>query len=267
MPASTAIASFMFHEVTDDPTSSGFQRPGAMAYKHTLDGFRRCLDALAEGTAAPSLVSAQETEDAPPRVLVTFDDGGHSALTAAAELEQRGWLGHFFVVTSLVGTVGFLDGEGIRRLRRAGHIVGSHSHTHPNIFREQPPARMAEEWRVSCDRLAQLLGEPCLTASVPGGDISARVLASADAAGLRYLFTSEPVLIPHRVGDCLVLGRFSVKASTPPDQVRRLARFRGWTGARVRRRLKVLATRAVPPLYRLYIRARTRAAAGPVTPQ
>ena len=257
----------MFHEVTDDPTSSGFQRPGAVVYKHTREGFTRCLDAIAEGSAPPSLVTELKEGIAKPRILLTFDDGGRSALVAAAELERRGWRAHFFIVTSLVGHPGFLDAAGIRQLHRAGHVIGSHSHTHPNIFREQPVSRMLEEWRTSCDRLAQLLGGPCQAASVPGGDISARVLESADAAGLRYLFTSEPVLVPHQVGDCLVLGRFSVKANTPPDQVRHLAGFRGWTGARVRRRLKVLATRAVPPLYRLYIRARTRAPSGPVTPQ
>jgi peptidoglycan/xylan/chitin deacetylase (PgdA/CDA1 family) len=258
MSASTALAGFMFHEVTDDPTSSGFQRPGAMAYKHTAADFSRCLDAIAESPVAPVLVTDLVPQPVGRHLLLTFDDGGQSALAAAAELERRGWRGHFFIVTSLVGSAGFLDGAGIRQLHQAGHNIGSHSHTHPNIFREQVLEQMQEEWRVSCDRLAQLLGEPCVSASVPGGDISPRVLDSANAAGIRYLFTSEPWLTPRRVGDCLVLGRFSVKATTPAAHVRRLARFSGWSGARLRRSLKVLATRSLPPLYRLYIRARTR---------
>jgi hypothetical protein len=107
--------------------------------------------------------------------------------------------------------------------------------------------------------LAQLLGEPCLSASVPGGDISGRVLESARSAGLRYLFTSEPWLTPRRLGECWMLGRYSVKVGTAAARVGELARFRGWTSALLRRRLKVLATRALPPLYRLYIRARTQA--------
>src|SRR5439155_26665222 len=36
--------------------------------------------------------------------------------------------------------------------------------------------RSVGEWRTSCDRLADLLGEPCTVASVPGGDISPVVL-------------------------------------------------------------------------------------------
>jgi len=260
MSSSTALAGFMFHEVTDDPTSSGFQRPGAMPYKHGTAAFARCLDAIAASDVAPALITDLGPASAGRHILLTFDDGGRSALVAAAELERRGWRGHFFIVTSLVGTSGFLDEAGIRQLHQAGHVVGSHSHRHPAIFREQTPARMHEEWRVSIDRLAQWLGEPCLTAAVPGGDISQRVLESADAAGLRYLFTSEPWLTPRYVGGCMILGRFSVKATTPPAHVRRLARFQGWSSARLRRRLKVLVTRSVPPLYRLYIRARTRQA-------
>ena len=257
MHASSMVASFMFHEVTDDPASSGFQWPGAMAYKHTHQAFARCLDAIAAAPARPALVTDVDFTLPGRHVMLTFDDGGVSAMTAAAELERRGWRGHFFIVTSLIGTPGFLAADQVRALRRDGHLIGSHSHTHPNIFREQPITRMVEEWRVSRDALAQILGEPCLLASVPGGDISRRVLESAHEAGLRYLFTSEPWLRPRHMSDCWVLGRFSAKVGTTPAQVGELAQFRGWTGALVRRRLKVLATRALPPLYRLYIRART----------
>jgi hypothetical protein len=98
---------------------------------------------------------------------------------------------------------------------------------------------------------------------VPGGHLSRRVLDSASVAGLRYLFTSEPWLIPRRVGDCWILGRYAVQASTTAAQVADLARFRGWTRALVRRRLKVFATSAVPLLYRLYVRSRTRQGAQP----
>ncbi len=255
------VATFMFHEVTDDPTSSGFQRPGAMAYKHSRQAFARCLDQIATAPQQPELVTAVDLTQPGRHILLSFDDGGKSALVAADELERRGWRGHFFIVTSLVGSRTFLSAEEIRALQRAGHLIGSHSHTHPNIFRDQSPGRMVEEWRASCDQLAQLLGEPCLSASVPGGDISSRVLESARTAGLRYLFTSEPWITPRRLGECWMLGRYSVKVGTSAARVGELAQFRGWTSALLRRRIKVLATRAFPPLYRLYIRARTNAPA------
>jgi peptidoglycan/xylan/chitin deacetylase (PgdA/CDA1 family) len=247
----------MYHEVTDNPATSGFQRPGAFAYKHTIAAFDAHLAQIAAAAVRPSLVTNLDLTQPGRHLALTFDDGGKSALTAAEMLARHGWRGHFFIVTSLIGERTFLDAAGIRALHAAGHLIGSHSHTHPNIFRDQEPSRMLEQWRVSTDILAQLTGAPCLSASVPGGDISARVLESADVAGLRYLFTSEPQLVPGRVGGCAILGRYSVKLSTSPGRIRTLVAFRGWRRAALRRRLKVLATRALPPLYRLYVRART----------
>lgn len=258
MQPSARIATFMFHEVTDDPASSGYQRPRAMAYKHTSRAFAQYLDAIAGAPVSPTLVT--ETDLWAPRrhLFLTFDDGGSSALAVAAELERRGWRGHFFIVTSLVGTRGFLTADGIRQLHAAGHLIGSHSRTHPTIFRDLTLEQMVAEWRTSCAFLEDLVGEPVRTASVPGGHISRRVLSSADATGLSCLFTSEPWLTPRRFGDCSILGRFSVTTRTSPAHVRRLAQFRSWRRALIHRNLKVLLTKALPRLYRLYDRAVTR---------
>jgi hypothetical protein len=112
---------------------------------------------------------------------------------------------------------------------------------------------MVVEWRQSSDILAQLLGEPCLSGAVPGGEISDRVLRSADRAGLRYLFTSEPWLRPRIVGGCWILGRYCAKASNSPEEIAELASFQGWTSRLLVRRIKAVARRSVPPLYRLYV--------------
>ena len=252
------LAGFMYHDVVDEPAASGFQRPGARSYRLTAQAFSAQLDALGAGAAAPALVTSIDFAHSGRHLLLTFDDGGTSALHAAAELQRRGWRGHFFIVTDLLGARTFLDAAGVRELRSAGHVVGSHSHTHPDIFKDLTPGRMADEWRISQDRLAQILGEPCITASVPGGDISARVLESADAAGFRYLFTSEPWLRPRRVGGCWVLGRYSLRSGTDPAQVLELAHFRGWSRALLVRRLKVLMRGTFPRLYRRYVRYTTQ---------
>ena len=256
--ASVAVASFGYHEVTDDPAAAGFQRPGALPYKHAPAAFARDLDAIARGPHAPKRVTDLDLGAAGRHVVLTFDDGGKSAVAIADALAARGWKGHFFIVTGLIGTRTFLTAQEVRSLRQGGHVVGSHSETHPDIFREQPFDRMVEEWRVSRDRLAQLLGEPCETASVPGGDSSPLVFKSADVAGLTYLFTSEPVLTPARVGTCWILGRYMPKAWTPAARIGELAAFRGWRSALLVRRLKGAARRAFPALYRQYVRRTTR---------
>jgi peptidoglycan/xylan/chitin deacetylase (PgdA/CDA1 family) len=250
---STLIAGFGYHDVTDDPTESGFQRDGALPFKLGSRLFRGHLDRIEATSRAPELVTTIDLARPGRHLVLTFDDGGKSAVRISDELCRRGWSAHFFITTGLIGRRTFLDAGEIRQLRSSGHLIGSHSHSHPSIYRELDRGRMVVEWRQSCDILAQLLGEPCLTAAVPGGEISRAVLRSADAAGLRYLFTSEPWLEPRIVGGCWVLGRFCPKASTSVDEIGELVRFRGWTSKLVMRRLKALARRSMPPLYRLYV--------------
>jgi peptidoglycan/xylan/chitin deacetylase (PgdA/CDA1 family) len=255
---SQEVASFCFHEVTDDPRSTGFQRPGAVPFTLDRQAFARHLDAIAESRWSPQRVTDLEERTPERCLLLTFDDGGKSALEAAEQLGRRGWRGHFFIITSRIGTATFLGADAIRSLHAGGHIIGSHSHTHPDIFRELSPAAMRDEWRTSADILANLLGAPCEAASVPGGEISPSVLASGAEAGFRFLFTVEPQVHPMMVQGCRVFGRYMVKVGTSPTRVGQLARFQGWTRALAARRLKALARRSAPALYRYIVNQRTR---------
>jgi peptidoglycan/xylan/chitin deacetylase (PgdA/CDA1 family) len=252
------IASFGYHDVTDNPSQSGFQRNGALPFKLGTRLFQDHLDRIAQERLRPALVREIDLTKPGRHLLLTFDDGGKSALYAATELGRRGWKGHFFITTSLIGRRTFLDASEIRQLRAEGHLVGSHSHTHPDIYRELDREQMLVEWRQSSDILAQILGEPCLAAAVPGGEISGAVLRSAGSAGLRYLFTSEPWLAPRLVGGCWILGRYCPKVTTTADEIAELARFKGWTNKLLVRRLKGLASRSLPSLYRLYVRRSSR---------
>jgi peptidoglycan/xylan/chitin deacetylase (PgdA/CDA1 family) len=256
------IAGLMYHEVTDDPTTSGFQRPGALPYTLTRATFHNHLNAIAGGTLTPELVTQLNlTSNGDGRhrhLLLTFDDGGASAMYVAEELAKRGWKAHFFIITGRIGERTFLKPADIRTLRSAGHVVGTHSHTHPDIFRGLPRELMTTEWRVSRAILEALLGEQCLAASVPGGDISRVVLESAAEAGIRYLFTSEPLLTPERIGDTWILGRVILKAGVSAATIRQLVAFRGWQRVQLIRRLGGIARALFPPLYERYVRLRTR---------
>jgi peptidoglycan/xylan/chitin deacetylase (PgdA/CDA1 family) len=255
--ARAEVACLMYHEVTDDSGTTGFQRPAARHYALTPRAFGEHLERLGQAAIAPALVDGVDLHQPGRHLVLTFDDGGSSALYAAEQLAARGWRAHFFIVTSRIGERTFLDQAGIRDLGALGHTVGSHSHTHPDIFRDLTHARMLQEWRVSALILEDLLGTPCTTASVPGGDISATVLESADDAGIKFLFTSEPWTTPRMVGECWVLGRICLKAGTSADQVADLVQFRGWRRARLERGLKGLARHSMAPLYRLYVERST----------
>ena len=266
MTARVKIACFAYHEVTDDPASSGFQRPGALPYKHTRLAFAQHLAHMATAPATPVAVTSIDFERPGNHLLLTFDDGGKSALYIADELSARGWVGHFFIVTERLGTRGFLRRNEVRHLHALGHVVGSHSHTHPDIFREQSLQQMLFEWHTSADLLSQLLGERCSTASVPGGHISRVVVRSAAAAGFTHVFTCEPVLTPARADKTWILGRYLVKAHTPLLRVHELAQLEGWATARVARLVKNAVRRSLPGLYRQYVWRNTREWPQPLLP-
>jgi len=248
------IATFLYHDVADDPSESGFQRRAALPYKQTRLAFARHMEGIARSGFTPGTVPEIDFGLPEKKVLITFDDGGKSAVHAADELSRRGWKGHFFITTSQLGTRTFLDANETRYLHSCGHVIGSHSHTHPDIFKGIPYEQMIREWRTSCDLLSDLLGAPCVTGSVPGGDVSRLVYRSANEAGLKFLFTSDPILTPKQEGSCWIVGRICPKTDAPLAYIQKLAEFRGWSAELFRRRAKTAVKTSFFPLYRIYVR-------------
>jgi peptidoglycan/xylan/chitin deacetylase (PgdA/CDA1 family) len=239
----------MYHDIVEgDPDESGFAGAGPARYKLSAARFREHLDAMAEALSEePRVVEDLVAGDAGRAAWVlTFDDGGASALAAGEELARRQWRGHFFITTNLTGERGFLDASEIIELRRMGHVVGSHSASHPSRMSSLPERELLEEWRASVESLADLLGSEIRSASVPGGYYSKRVARAAAEAGIAALFTSEPVRTTRHVGGCLVLGRLSVRRSTSADDASRIAAgdsllwLREWAGWNLRRSAKAL---------------------------
>ena len=212
----------MYHDVVErgDFASSGFPGEGAHVYKLRREDFERHLEAIraaaAEG-AISSIAARREWHDGPP-VFLTFDDGGASALHPTADLLERfGWRGHFFITTDRIGTPGFLSAAEVQELHQRGHVIGSHSVTHPSRMAALTRAEMDLEWRQSLARLAEIAGERIRVASVPGGYYSGAVAASAAAAGVEVLFTSEPTMEAGVIDGCLVLGRYVVQRHMGPE--------------------------------------------------
>jgi peptidoglycan/xylan/chitin deacetylase (PgdA/CDA1 family) len=149
--------------------------------------------------------------------LLTFDDGGESAATCIAELlEKYAWRGHFFVTSGQISKKGFLNPEQIRRLRKNGHMIGSHSFSHPTRMSHCSREQLTGEWSISVKILSDILGEHVDSASVPGGYYSKRVAETAAASGIRVLFNSEPTTKIHSVCGCLVVGRYNIFRGMPP---------------------------------------------------
>jgi len=157
--------------------------------------------------------------------LLTFDDGGRSAASPiAGMLEARGWRGHFFVTTDYIGARAFVSREQVRALHAGGHVVGSHSCSHPLRMAGCSRAQMVDEWRRSIAALSEMLGERVRVASVPGGHYSRAVAETAAAAGIEFLFTSEPTARAHAVDGCTVLGRYAIQRWTTPEAAAAIAK-------------------------------------------
>lgn len=217
----------LYHDVVpaNDPERSGFSGAGANVYKLTPAAFEAHLDALAKAfPRGPRLLTGMEPILTRVPLMLTFDDGGMSALDEIApRLEARGWRGHFFITTNRIGTNGFLTAPQIRELHARGHTIGSHSHTHPVIMTALSAADIRREWRTSIECLRYVLGAPVRVAAVPGGYTNHLVARIAAEEGIRFLFTSEPRVRLVRVLDSQMLGRYTVKQATTAHRAVALA--------------------------------------------
>ena len=218
----------MYHDVVEAGRAdeSGFVSADANVYKLETAQFAAHLRAIAARQKQPPLVASdllRETSHA-ESWLLTFDDGGASAHARIADmLEEKGWRGHFFVTTDYINAQAFLTPAQIRDLHARGHVIGSHSCSHPLRMSHSAPAEMLREWRESLAVLSDLLGQRVNTASVPGGYYSSEVAAAAAEAGCKVLFTSEPLTRVREVQGCLIVGRYSIQRDTPPQTVAGLA--------------------------------------------
>jgi peptidoglycan/xylan/chitin deacetylase (PgdA/CDA1 family) len=210
-----------YHDVVGaDEEASGFPGEAANSYKLSATRFADHLKALAQRGSAVGPVSSVHATMDKPLVLLTFDDGGLSAAHETRELlGVHGFPGHFFVTTGRIGTPGFCGATELRRLADLGHVIGSHSVSHPTRMSILSRAALEREWRESRETLEDILGRPVDTASVPGGYYARHVAEAAADVGVRFLFTSEPVTALEEVQGCLVIGRYTLRRWSTSAQV------------------------------------------------
>ena len=203
----------MYHDiVTADDKSSGFQNESAFQYK-------------VEESAFEEQVKALQGKD----VVFTFDDGGESFLTKAAPiLEKYGFKGVFFISTKYIGTQGFLTKEQVKELSERGHVVGSHSHTHPEIFTKLSKAEIHEEWRKSYEILKDILGKKDLPVSIPNGYASKTIIEEAVECGYTDIYTSRPTTKIKLFQKHNVIGRYVVHDNMTTEDVLRIVNSNGY---------------------------------------
>ena len=219
----------MYHDIVTagDEDTSGFPGRDAALYKVTPETFAAHLNALAALADPPYIPGIPPTGPiCPTRPTCPRDHlrrWGMSALTAAEHLERHSRIGHFFVTTNYIGTRGFLAEGEIRELARRGHVIGSHSCSHPLRMGHCSWPQLLDEWSRSCAILSGIVDDDVRVASVPGGDFAPQVAEAAARAGIMQLFTSEPTGEARYAFGLTIIGRFAIQRGTTADTAAALA--------------------------------------------
>jgi peptidoglycan/xylan/chitin deacetylase (PgdA/CDA1 family) len=121
---------------------------------------------------------------APPRpgeLALTFDDGPNRAWTPRLLdiLAGHDVRATFF----LIGQYAHAEPELVRRIAAAGHAIGNHSWSHPNLAMTAA-AKVHEELKRTGDTIAQIVGRPVRWFRPPFGARRPKVFHIARALGL-----------------------------------------------------------------------------------
>ena len=133
----------LFHRVNDAYPNDSLTYTNRK-FEDFVRFFGRFFDVISLTELLRRLESGSELRG---RLVVTFDDGYlRNATVAAPILERYGQRGCFFVTTEFIGSdhVAWWDAENriqsqwmtwdhVRSLRAAGHDIGSHTLTHPDL--------------------------------------------------------------------------------------------------------------------------------------
>lgn len=217
--------SLVYHDVVERGAldASGYKGAGPNHYKLDREEFQNHLNEIKSyALVSPSLVTNATSSASDLRLYLTFDDGGVSAYShIAGMLEDFGWRGHFFLVTDLLGKHGFLSAEQVRDLSEKGHVIGSHSHTHPKRLSKLPYKDILNEWKKSVNILSDITGKAVISAGIPGGFFSRQVGEAAITLGISELFISNPGMDVQPFQDGRVYERLCLFRGSPPEKVRR----------------------------------------------
>ena len=193
----------MYHDVYKASVQeSGFQTDGANHYKIQESAFDEQI---------------QQVKTLP--VTLTFDDGGVSFYTIIASiLEKNNLRGHFYIATNRIGTDGFMTEAQILDLYKRGHVIGSHSYSHPSDFRVMPFEQRIKEWETSVERLSIITGSPVTEVSIPNGFLQEGDLKIFKSLGITTIFTSK--LGENRQVDGMkILGRVGIDNGMSAQQI------------------------------------------------
>lgn len=221
------VTVLMYHAVT----ARGLATDGVDAHYSVDRGtFIRHLALLSDaGRCGRSVADLIDGDDAtrtigsgPAPVGITFDDGHRSHEWAAEQLAAAGATADFFVNPSTVGTRGFVDWPGLRRMAALGMSIQSHGMTHRHLD-ALAPAEVRAELVDSRAAIEDALGRSVGLYAPAGGRMPPGFIPLALELGYRAVCTSR-VDLWTAAGPTMEVPRFAVLAATSDERLTRWVR-------------------------------------------
>ena len=159
----------------------------------------------------------QSQNDSDVNIGITFDDGYRSDLENARVLSANGYDALFFVATEYIGQPNYMNRKEIKELRQMGMGIGSHSHHH-TLLAPMSAQQIRQELSQSKQILEELLQEPVLDFSFPGGSYDQRVVKIGRELGYHRFFSSDWGVNCEKQVESGVWRRSSVLNSANIDQ-------------------------------------------------
>jgi len=168
-------------------------------------------------SVSEALVLAPQNGEQRHGVVVTFDDGCESDLTAAAPiLKDAGYNATFYVTVGFLGQRGYMNPNQLHELSASGFQIGCHSMTHAYLTDVDECCLQYEIVQAKA-QLENIVGKAVENFSCPGGRCDARVIQVAKRAGYQSVAHSRiqmntPMTSPFDLGRIPMLRQTQLPA-------------------------------------------------------
>jgi peptidoglycan/xylan/chitin deacetylase (PgdA/CDA1 family) len=205
------VAVLMYHHIGPLPDESDKIRYGLTVSE---EEFESHLKYLKEGgfnlMTLGQVESAIDNDKLPPKtVVLTFDDGyDDNYLYAKPILEKYKFPATFFVISSKVGQVEYMNEDQIKELSK-NHEIGSHSYSHPSIARLSD-YYLERELKQSKEELQELIGRDIKSFCYPAGKYDDKAVEKLKEYGYKIAVTTEASSGSLDIGNLLLVPRYRI---------------------------------------------------------
>jgi peptidoglycan/xylan/chitin deacetylase (PgdA/CDA1 family) len=186
-----------------------------LLYDVSLSHFREQMDSLRRGPSPEPMIE----------IVLTFDDGFQCWANEVLDiLNDHGLKAHFFVCLKHLEN-GRIAREDIATLKEAGMTLGSHSMTH-RFLHTLSERDLEFEMNESKKMLQEITGDEIDELSLPYGVCTSKIVAAAQRAGYKKLFTST---VGVNVNHSFSLKRIAIKRNTSLTDFQEVIQGNGMT--------------------------------------